>query len=77
MADPTNTPPSNNTTQPKTLYRSRTDRKLAGVCGGLAEYLHADPTIVRVVAVILALSGSFGVWAYLIMWAVVPEAPEK
>jgi phage shock protein PspC (stress-responsive transcriptional regulator) len=40
------------------LYRSRTDRKLAGVCGGLAQYVNMDPTVIRVVFVVLAVLGA-------------------
>jgi phage shock protein PspC (stress-responsive transcriptional regulator) len=62
------------------LTRSAADRQLAGVCGGLAEYLGVDPTIVRVVCVILAIyPGAIigGVIAYLIGWIVIPanQAP--
>jgi phage shock protein C len=62
----------------KLLLRSRSDRRIAGVCGGLAEYFGADPTIVRVawvVVSIVACAGVFGVIAYLIAWLVVPSAP--
>lgn len=62
----------------KKLYRSKTDRKIAGVCGGLAEYFNIDPTIVRVIAVLLLLPGGFpGFLAYIILWIVIPEQPEK
>jgi phage shock protein C len=55
------------------LSRSRTDRKLAGVCGGLAEYLNVDATVVRVGFVVLALMGGAGVAIYLAMWLLVPN----
>jgi phage shock protein C len=55
------------------LYRSRTDRKLAGVCGGLAEYFgRTDTTVVRVAFVVLALLGGAGIPIYLAMWLIVP-----
>jgi len=61
----------------KRLYRSRTDRKIAGVCGGLAEYFGIDPVIIRIIAVILLLPGGLpGFLPYVILWIVVPEAPE-
>jgi len=60
---------------PKKLYRSRTDRMLWGVCGGLASYLNMDPTIVRVIAVVSLLVGSLGFWIYIIMALVVPTEP--
>jgi phage shock protein C len=62
--------------QMKKLYRSRRDRQIGGICGGLGEYFNIDPTIVRVAAVAgFFLSGSLVFWAYLIMWIVVPDAP--
>ena len=59
----------------KKLYRSVTDRKIAGVCGGIAEYLNVDVTIVRLAAVLLALFASGGVWLYIICIFVIPEPP--
>ena len=55
----------------KRLYRSRTDRMLFGVCGGLGKYLGIDPTIVRVVFVLLAFTG-FGILAYIILAIIAP-----
>jgi phage shock protein PspC (stress-responsive transcriptional regulator) len=55
------------------LYRSRTDRKLLGVCGGLAKYWNIDPTILRVIAVVSILFGTLGIWIYLILALVVPQ----
>ena len=57
----------------KKLYRSRTDRKIWGICGGIAEYFDIDPTIVRVIAVVSLFAGSLGFWAYIIMRFVIPE----
>lgn len=59
----------------KTLYRSRGDRMISGVCGGIAEYFDVDPTLVRLIAVLLAVAGGGGVIAYIIMAIVVPEEP--
>ncbi|MBR3559232.1 MAG: PspC domain-containing protein [Bacteroidales bacterium] len=56
----------------KKLYRTRNDAKIAGVCGGLAEYLDIDVTIVRIVFLLLLLTGSLGFWIYLIIWIVAP-----
>ena len=56
----------------KKLYRSRTDRKLWGVCGGLAKYFDIDPTIIRVIAVASILVTGAGIIAYAIMAIVVP-----
>ena len=63
--------------QPR-LMRSRADRRIAGICGGLAEYFDVDPTIVRVTWVILSIVAGavvFGVVAYLIAWFIIPAAP--
>jgi phage shock protein C len=60
----------------KKLYRSRTDKKIAGVCGGLAEYFGVDATIIRIIAVILLLPGGLpGFLPYLILWIIVPLKP--
>jgi phage shock protein C len=58
------------------LYRSRTDSRIAGVCGGLGEFLGLDPTVLRLVFVLLALLGGHGILIYLIMCLVMPPAPE-
>ena len=49
------------------LYRSRTDRKIAGVCGGLAQYLNVDPTVVRIIFLVLLFIGGGGLLIYLII----------
>ena len=59
----------------KKLYRSKTDKKLAGVCAGLAEYFDLDPTIVRLICVLIALFGP-GVLAYIVCALVIPEKPD-
>ena len=61
----------------KKLYRSRTDRKLVGVCGGLGQYFDIDSTIVRVVFVVLLFCGTLGFWLYIAMAIIVPEEPES
>ncbi len=60
---------------PKRLYRSRSDRMLAGICGGLADYFNLDPTLVRIITVVIALLPGPAVIAYLIAWVIVPEEP--
>lgn len=61
----------------KKLTRSQTDKKIAGVCGGLAKYFDIDSTIVRVVFIILLLPGGFpGLIPYVILWIVVPVEEE-
>jgi len=58
------------------LYRSRTESVIGGVCGGVAEYLDVDPSIVRIIWAILGLvTGGIFVVLYVVMWIVVPEAP--
>lgn len=57
----------------KRLHRSLTDRKIAGVCGGIAEYLGWDSTLVRLLWVILTLLGGSGVLIYLVLWIVMPD----
>jgi phage shock protein C len=61
--------------QTRRLYRSRTNRKLAGVCGGLAQYFNTDATLIRVLTVVLALLGGPGLVIYLVLWIVVPGEP--
>ncbi len=57
----------------KRLTRSITDRKIAGVCGGVAKYLNVDPTVIRILFLIALICGSLGFWAYLIIWIAAPE----
>jgi phage shock protein C len=54
------------------LYRSKTDRVIWGVCGGLAKYFNIDPVIVRIIAGASILAGTLGFWIYIIMARVVP-----
>lgn len=56
----------------KRLYRSRSNRMIWGVCGGLAEYFDLDPTIVRIIAVLLIFANGLGILAYIILAIVVP-----
>ena len=60
----------------KKLYRSRTDKKLAGVCGGLAEYLNMDVTIVRLIWALVSVFAGAGLIAYLVCALVIPEKPD-
>ena len=62
----------------KRLMRSSTNVKLAGVCGGIAEYLNVDPTLVRLIWVLLSLVPGFvfgGILGYLLAWMIIPKAP--
>jgi phage shock protein C len=60
----------------KKLYRSRRSSMIAGICGGLGEYLNVDPTIMRLAAVLLVFADGIGLIAYIIAWIVVPRNPE-
>ena len=57
----------------KLLRRSRTDRSIAGVCGGLANYFGIDSTILRIVMLCLILFGGMSLWVYIVMWLLIPE----
>jgi len=59
----------------KRLYRSRNERMIGGVCGGIAEYVGLDPTIVRALWVAVSLLAGFGIILYLILWVIVPQEP--
>jgi len=62
--------------QAKRLYRSRTNRMIAGVAGGMAEYFGIDPTLVRLIWVLLLIPGGVpGFLPYVILWIVVPKDP--
>ena len=58
----------------KKLCKSNTNRKICGVCGGIAEYLNADPTIIRLAFVIIAMIAGSGVLAYILAALIMPEA---
>lgn len=62
-------------TPEKKLHRSSSQKMLAGVCGGLAEYLGIDVMIIRLAFVVAALLGSAGIWLYVILWIVLKEEP--
>lgn len=57
----------------KRIYRTRDDRMLGGVCGGLGRYFNVDPTIVRLLFVLLTVTGGSGVALYLACWIVFPD----
>ena len=59
----------------KKLYRSRDERMIAGVCGGLGEYFSIDPTLFRLLFIVAALFGGPGIIAYLIFMIIVPQEP--
>lgn len=55
------------------LRRSRTNRSIAGVCGGLAEYFGIDATILRIVMLFLVIFGGMSLWVYIVLWLLIPE----
>lgn len=59
----------------KRLYRSRKEKMIGGVCGGLAEYFEIDPVIVRILFVVAVFMGGSGFLAYIICWIIIPEQP--
>lgn len=62
---------------PRLLYRSRTNRWIAGVCGGLGEYFTVDASAIRLAFVLLALWQGFGVLVYLLMVLIIPDDPVR
>ena len=62
----------------KRLYRSRKNKVIGGVCGGIAEYLDVDPVVVRLIwAIVTLISMGLGILAYLIAWVIIPEEPNR
>ena len=59
----------------KRLYRSRQNRMICGVCGGVAEYFNVDPTLIRLVLVLFAILGGSGLLVYIIAAIVIPDQP--
>ncbi len=60
---------------PKRLYRSQSQKMIWGICGGIAEYLNLDPSVVRLLFVLAAILWGGGVLAYVVLYFVMPEAP--
>ena len=61
----------------KRLYRSDSDRVIAGVCGGLGDYFKVDPIWMRIIFIVLLFGGGFSLLLYVLMWLIVPLAPKK
>ncbi len=57
----------------KKLYRSKNNRVIGGVCGGIAEYVNTDPTLIRLLWVLATLIWGAGLFAYIIAWIIIPE----
>jgi phage shock protein PspC (stress-responsive transcriptional regulator) len=56
----------------KKLYRSRDERWIAGVCGGIGDYFDLDPTVIRVLFILAFFIFGGGLWVYLILWVIIP-----
>ncbi len=59
--------------EPKKLYKSSTNKMISGVCGGIAEYINLDPTIVRLLWVVFCFMGGAGILAYIIAAIIMPS----
>lgn len=62
--------------EPKRLYRSRNDKILAGICGGIGKYLDIDPIIIRLIFIVLLFTVGSGILIYLFAWILIPLEPE-
>jgi phage shock protein PspC (stress-responsive transcriptional regulator) len=74
-----NRPLNSSTTQKSSehrLYRSRTDRSIAGVCSGVAKYFGLETSLVRIAAILCIFAAGATLWIYLILWLVLPYEPE-
>ena len=61
----------------KRLYKSRNNKIISGICGGIAEYLNIDPTIVRLLWIVFTFAGGAGILAYIICIFVFPDNPNQ
>ncbi len=61
--------------EPKRLFRSRANKVVGGVCGGLGDYFGIDPNVIRLISVLLVFFGGLSLWVYIIMWIVLPQSP--
>ncbi len=59
----------------KKLYRSKKDKIIAGICGGIGEYFDIDANLVRVIAAVVCLTPP-GILAYIVAWLIIPQKPE-
>jgi len=61
----------------KKLYRTRNERWIAGVCGGIGDYFDMDATVIRVLFVLASFILGGGLWIYLILWIIMPLNPDE
>ena len=61
----------------KRFYLSQKDKKIAGVCGGIAEYFEVDPLLIRVLFLVAILEIGMGLVAYLVLWLLAPKSPDN
>lgn len=66
-----------NVSSTQRLYRSRKDRVIAGVCGGMGEYFDIDPVWIRIAAILLIFAHGIGIILYLLTWILIPENPSQ
>lgn len=64
-----------NQSQPKRLYRSRQNRKIAGICGGMGDYFDLDPVWIRLIFILFFFLGGSALLIYLVMWIIIPLEP--
>ncbi|PKP59190.1 MAG: PspC domain-containing protein [Candidatus Altiarchaeales archaeon HGW-Altiarchaeales-1] len=64
-------------TEIKRIYRSKKDKAIAGVCGGMAEYLNTDPTIIRIFWAASLFASGFGIVAYVLCRIIIPANPNQ
>ena len=61
----------------KRLYRNESEKMIAGVCSGLGDYMGLDPTVMRLIFILLFIMGGQGLLVYLILWLIMPLAPKE
>ena len=61
----------------KKLYKSKKDKMIGGVCGGIAEHFNLDPSLVRIIAVLLLIAYGTSVFIYILLWIILPEKAGK
>lgn len=59
------------------LYRSRDERIIAGICGGLAEFFGLEVSRIRLALLLLTLFAGLSLWVYIILWLIIPNAPQR